>query len=829
MHKYDYRPEMSLGRVELELSLKPFKSLVESDIEAVSRKLFSEWKPLIDRASSLSVMLWTADGSEILEYTGNLDKKFSRCDLIGIGNPTKEPKTESEFLDLHVRPVPYCENIPSFTYRDLKNIIFTLKRIGKECTGMNVEVVETFDPGPEFAKSDFKYKRHPEISVGSIMGKGQWVHCSSKLKSDSRRYAAFPDGIPEGTPFGTFLGKQFAALARDVGFDRIWLSNGFGFSLQSWNCCGELFDGKRFDFAEAKNVSDSISCFWRSFSAEIGDRTVETRGSNLSVAMDISAHGCPVDDIYKYNIVAPPNSPWAALNSRFGLELCGYLSRISSLPRGGYNFRYYIHDPWWFNSPWFDRYGSHPHDIYLPLSLARIGSDGKVTPPSGICLLSADDSFGNLPERCPYEVIPHLLRAYNDLPVSCGPVTWLYPFETYCQMGLRDGHMDRIFMDDWFIESAIDFGLPLSGVISDTNFFLADTAALKKTILLTCVPEEETLLEKCVFKALAGGMNVMLYGSTLHASEKMRRLIGVDVSKPIEGCFTIKQTLVKDIYEKNDLSERILHSALVSGGGICEISTGKTELCAEVEAKNGENRAYATYNKSKRLGWIRGSFPHRAEIKFSLPEKISPTEAFPPALLIRSMLSRFGFDIHFSSDSSADELPLTVFSEGKDSFFMTTFAKDMNVKAFVSTPLGAPICTGTDAKVENSVSEMISPKWQHEELCVFIKQKERSHIICRSETPGDSMRVDKRLSVSGLIDAEVTVRLPEPYAHVMCHIGENAWKSSIPCTEMKYSDDGLYAFIPHVNGKIYVSFQWKETRDEYRRLGYFRMNSKDIL
>ena len=81
-----------------------------------------------------------------------------------------------------------------------------------------------------------------------------------------------------------------------------------------------------------------------------------------------------------YGLLPPPNSPWAAITGDFGLELMGHMSRIAGLPKDGENirhpylFRFYIHDIWWVNSPWYDRYNSQPHDIYLPLSVARLDS-----------------------------------------------------------------------------------------------------------------------------------------------------------------------------------------------------------------------------------------------------------------------------------------------------------------------------------------------------------------------------------------------------------------------------------------------------------------------
>lgn len=817
MHKYNYHDGLDTGRVCFELSLKPFVFLDDEYIDGVCRRLFTDWMPMIKKASSVGVMLWTADGSEILEYDGDLSKEFNWCNLIGIGNPRKEPKDEIEFHMLHVRSVPYNENMHKFTYGDLKRVISALKRVGAELTGKEVTVIETFDPGPEFAKSDFKFNRHQELAVGTIMGDNMWIHCASNLHAEDKKYAAFPDGIPEGTPFGTFLGRQFMAMKKDVGFDRIWLSNGFGFSLQSWNCYGEVFDGEKFDFSGAAQVRDSINKFWQTFTAETGDMVIETRGSNLSMAMDVSAHGCPVDDIYKYNMIAPPNSPWAALNSRFGLELCGYLSRIASLPENGYLFRYYIHDPWWANSPWFDRYGRCPHDIYLPLSLARLDENGKATKPYGINILSCDDSFGDMPEKGPNEVIPHLLSAMNDAPESCGPVTWLYPFKTYCDIGLREGKPDRLFMDDWFIEAAIDLGFPLSSVISDENFEKADAASFKNTVMFTAVPEAGSLLEKCVFKALENGIKVLLYGSCAYASDKLLELLGVTRTEPIEGEFTIDKSIIIDKFELDDLADRFEHRSLYSGGGLCEAVGDAKKVISVVTNDKGDQRAYLSLGDG--IAWVRGSFPHDPKRGGSLPNVIPANTAFPVASLMRSALALLGLKVSFKAISAADNLPVSVISDGKESMFLTTFAKNMNVRMLMSTPLGAPVCTGLDAIVENDTSEMISPKWQHEEMQVFIKQDKRSQIITRHEINGPYLRADKRLSVAGLIDARVYLRLPEPFAHAeVAKFGP--WPIHRNSEPMKYTEDGMFAYADGLTGAYNFTFQTKDTRDEYIEKGY---------
>ena len=65
---------MNLRNVTLEISAKPFADDSEQTMFRVGRKLFSQWKTLTDAADRISVMLWTADGSEILNWSGDLDQ-----------------------------------------------------------------------------------------------------------------------------------------------------------------------------------------------------------------------------------------------------------------------------------------------------------------------------------------------------------------------------------------------------------------------------------------------------------------------------------------------------------------------------------------------------------------------------------------------------------------------------------------------------------------------------------------------------------------------------------------------------------------------------------
>src|SRR3546814_15762193 len=92
----------------------------------------------------------------------------------------------------------------------------------------------------------------------------------------------------------------------------------------------------------------------------------------------------------------------------------GDMSRMAELPDNRFPFRYYTHDPWWLNSPWLDRYGREPHDIYLPMAVARISEKGEVLLPTHLNFLTIDNSFGAMPKQVPDEVIPHILKARYD-------------------------------------------------------------------------------------------------------------------------------------------------------------------------------------------------------------------------------------------------------------------------------------------------------------------------------------------------------------------------------------------------------------------------------
>lgn len=519
--------------ITLEISLKPFKKTDENYIREICALVFRQWAALLQGRKRISILLWAADGSEILEYDGNVDKEFEWARFIGTANMPYLEEGAPRETSLHARKQDYIENAPKMTYSILKSVIAHFKAEGKKLfPDAEIRVGETFDIGPEFAISDFKYRRHKEIISGNCVGLG-FVDSTAKLHADNVAYAAYPDGIPEGTPFGTFLGKQSEIFLKDMGFDYLWLSNGLGFSADPWDKTGKIYDGEKFYPEKLAKTKAKVFEFWKLFRDACPDIPVETRGTNNSVGIDYATDGVPLYDIYNadFGITAPPNSPWAAINDDFGLEIMGHMTRIAELPSDVFPFRYYIHDPWWVNSPWYDRYNGTPCDIYLPMAISKITSDGKIQTANSLNLLSIDNSYGGMPDSCVNEPLPHLLKSEKDAADAPAPLVWVYPFREYTTSD-DAALLKEMYSCDNFIAAAVNDGFPLCCVTS-TNSFLKHNADLyADSTIVTPVPENAAVLEKLT-EFTQKGIGVIMYGGSekLNSVADFENLLKVDTSE----------------------------------------------------------------------------------------------------------------------------------------------------------------------------------------------------------------------------------------------------------------------------------------------------------
>ncbi len=756
-----------MKRLILELSLKAFQNPSPEATESVIREILQQWQPLIRKADSFSFLLWTADGSEILEYRGQMEDPIEWACWIGIANEAPPHPQDPAGISLHSKGHLYCENPPGLTYGRLRDIVGALKRIGRMVTGKPVTVGATFDPGPEFARSEFKYLRHPEINHGHTMGHKQWLHCAAILHGEERAYAGFPQGIPEGTSIGVFLGRQSRHFLTGLDFDYLWLSNGFGFSLDSWNVTGEVFDGERYDTSNAEAVRSRILRFWHDFRKENPDFPIETRGSNLSTGMDLSSDASPVRDIYRggFNLTAPVNSPWAALNGDYGLELVGWLSHIAELPDGGgVAFRYYLHDPWWLNSPWFDRYGREPHDIYLPLATSRLDSEGQVTRPESVAFLTIDNSFGHMPEEVAMEVIPHIRRALEDFPDEPGLVTWIYPFDEYHEWTFgTPNRADEVFFGDWFLRSAVNQGFPLSTVISSGNYVEAahkDGTLFAKSILLSPAPAAGSALADQLLAHLESGGSILLYGPLGNADERLLQALELRIGSQISGGLEIRTSLSSDQLVEGSFPTRLQHRTLTCGGGIDTLlespDASAVEVLATVENDQGESRIFAAYRRfgQGRIGWLRGALAETVSRQDMLPVRDDPSVSFPSERLLRGMLERFGYVLRFAKPSLQTPDPLIIAARCRNGWYFSGYSPSTSVLLKWRFPEGVPIPVGCDVSIRDGEGTMSLARAWHRECRIFVVQ-DFGEVSCREQFSGEA-GIRRRLLIQGLRDAVIT-------------------------------------------------------------------------
>ncbi|MFA5562303.1 MAG: hypothetical protein WDA00_06670 [Eubacteriales bacterium] len=737
-----------LKNIVFEMSLKPFTRLDQPFVEQVVRQVFTDWAPLSRHAESVGIMFWAADGSQILDYAGKLDDTFEWGRHIGGANKRNywNQDTDPRRISMHNAPFPYCDQPVTFTYRDLKRIVETIKRIGPELTGLPVTVGETFDPGPEFAVSDFKYRRHRECLIIAEGNDFAFLSCRSTLHADNRPYAAYPKGIPEGEPFGTFLGKQAQRYFEDLGFDFIWFSNGFGFGGEATTAGGGATGGFERTDAEHEEDMRTLLKFWDYFTSEF-HYPIRTRGTNSTAGLDFATCGANAKELYeKLDFLPPPNPPWSALDFNFGLELASYMSRMAELPGEHILYRNYLHDPWWSNSPWQDRYEGQPHDIYMTLACARLNEQGKVQLPDHMHILTIDNSFGEMPERCVLEPTAHFVRAFDSAPDAPSPLVWIYPFADYQTLG--EGRRLKVTSEDWFMVHAINSGLPVSSVMSYENFLSVrgkDPQFLASHTLVIPVPQPDSPMNREIIRFVEAGGRVMLYGSLEGACAELRQLLGIRLEQSLDGHFTLQTNMAGDL----DLGAQLSHAAdydRQSMGGVAEVADG-CEVLSTVYRGDEKRVVLAKVQHGGTAVWCRG---YGLPTKVYTPEKIELARHF-------AMAARFTeIDIRLVRRSPRSWSPMIMCSRHRSSLWFSACSRDTTVELSFGTELGAPLFKGFETYLQGGRSTYRFPRAWHLECRAFVSQPTDGVLVCGEESPGEYFAVH-RMQINGLKNATVYI------------------------------------------------------------------------
>jgi hypothetical protein len=604
-----------------------------------------------------------------------------------------------------------------------------------------------------------------------------------------------------------------------LGFDYLWLSNGFGFGLETWKTTGPLFDGRKFDASQAGDLRDRTLGFWRLFRAECPRFPIETRGTNLTTGIGLASNAVPLREIYagKFDMEPPPNSPWAALNGDFGLELAGHMTRIAELPEGkGYPFRYYVHDPWWLNSPWLDRYGREPHDIYLPLSIGRIDAAGKIETPRSIALLTIDDSYGRTPDKCPNEVIPHILAALEDLPDRPGPLVWVYPFDEYHEMTFSvKPRLEEPFFADWFMRAAINNGLPLNTVVSSRVFLksFAENASLyRESVLITTAPDAGSSLGRALLRFVQSGGRVLLYGPLDRSGDELLQILHLRLDPPIAGRLTIELRTNPD-----RLSDRAYPSALQHRESMC--AGGCRAVLSEAEGDDCKVVAMVSDGKSRRvaalwrkfpqsggsLAWVRGTNSNA----FTGGHLLSPDDPqrwFQGDLLLRFALEAFGYRLSVCKQAPEQRNPVVTVARHENGFFFSGYTPNTDVDLCLKFPQGAPLLVGQETRLAGGQARYRPPRAWHRECRVFVVQGE-GELSCIEQHSGE-IGIQRRLFLTGLNDA--TLRFyPEP-SRPKVTMQPNPKEPFLegPFLEYRTHDDALghYLQAEHVTGSLLISW-----------------------
>ncbi|HUT58023.1 MAG TPA: hypothetical protein VNA25_09265 [Phycisphaerae bacterium] len=767
-------PERHLERLTLELGAKVFTKLDAASIRRRCREALDGWRPLIADAQRVCVLLWIGDGDEIFNWRGRLDDRINWNDTIGFNNQKYGAYPRSRHYEAWP-PNHYMPHPPRLTYRHIRRIVQSLKAAAREMFGIALEVGETVDAGPEFVESEFKFERHPELLKGgpkSEFPKSMvFLCCYAKMKADRFPYAGFPRGLPAGTTFGTFLGRQYASLAKAIGFDYLWLSNGFGLTHYAWSYLGEVFDGLELRPEIAPRSIREFSSFWRDFRRECPRVPIEIRGTNYSIGMDAAAHGIDVREIYKIGKLAnpAPNPPWGSAN--LDLEMVSQLSRISSTPKRGFPLRFYFSDSWFAPVPWTDYYHREPFDIYCPMSAGRLNARGKMETPTDLLLMPINSGFGELLPTQAAEAIPHLRRAFHTAPDAAGPLVWVYPFDEY-QDSLHEasGAIGKAFFGDWYVSKAIACGLPLNTVITAASFrkcMKSNRSALQGRVLVVPTPAKGWQYVNDVLAFAKAGGQVVFYGSLDDAPAALRKALNVRIDEPIAGRLDVRLRMDEDDFEAPPRKRPLRHIGRLCDGGVCEVlarpSCTATQVRAAV-AKGRKRRVYALVRRPRgwnggAVAWIRGTLPFDARPDSLEPKLFGEAASHNAGAWLRYLLRDFGYDIRHDRPDLTVRPPMLFVHRWNDGFVINGHAPQNTVTTRLSFPDGAPILTQRSAYVQGGEAAYTFDRTIHFECQVFVRQRARS-LVSYSEQRTVPPRDTRCFRVSGLKDATVTLYVP---------------------------------------------------------------------
>lgn len=821
-----------LQRLTLEASPKAFYPIERKTTEQALETVFRQWSNLADHADEVALLWWFGAGEEILEFSGDMAQPVEWAKWLGFAEQhftilkACDPMGEA----LHGFDWMYRPDAGQLTLGDMRVFAEAAKAASRKVLGCEVKLGIPFDPGNEFCKSDFRDRRHPELLL-SDKGALRCVDATARMAADKgQSYAGFPEGIPEGLPFGTFFGRQCAAFFAAMPFDFLWLSNSFGFGRSPYagDAVSEFFDGKTFHLEKNHEVREAVVDFWRHFRAECPEIRVACRGTDYSAGINMINQATPYEHIYREAgwITPPPNTPWQAVTGNHGVSLAGVMTQLAAYPGHEFPYRCYMSDPWWLNSPWEDRYQMNPSDMYLTMGLSRLHENGQLDCVTDVNLVSLDTVWGELPERFPDTLIPHLKRALNERPSAAGPFVWVYPFEEFREALFdRKRDADAVLAGDANIIQALNRGLPLSTIVTPAGLQTAlaeDAKALTGRVVISPVPEADTAWEQSLLDYVQSGGVVLCYGSAHRASDRFLQTIGLDLTgESIEGLkvswLSEPQT---DTFSEQGFARDLARPSIVTQGGLREVDgAADYESLAVATDVHGRQRTLAGLRRTGfggAIGWVRGfsAFNEWGRGLAAVPD----TEAFPCAVLFRLVLDRLGWSFRYDRARVDSGSPKRFFGEGaeendpggerempdphnfysqftisRNGFVLTANSNDPDMTLKTRTPFGAPVLPYRHTRLMDGHScfRFSEQPFLHGECRVFVEQE--AGTLLYQNIPTAHPRFRLRRMLYGLHNATVryfpkdgcfanTRVLVNPNSHfTLGEERETAWQEHCGC------------------------------------------------
>ena len=271
----------------------------------------------------------------VMLFTGDLDQKIPLP--TGTGMELDEPVTGALEGDTAARQAAWRARFANpnpqrnesaygdWTYARLASLVQALReqgskrgvhgfRVGAKVVGVN----NTYGETATFAKM------HPEAwtrwgEVEEFMDNRAFLDPGATLRGDTTRYAAYPDGIPEGTRVHSALGAQWGVLSKTVGLDAVMLRDSLGLprGFTRYGPWGAALP----DRETAERMTDSVSAMLRDLKAGNPSLLTMMWSTAATATSDWRANGLDLETIARQgNLDIFVDQTWAGAWNEVGVR-----------------------------------------------------------------------------------------------------------------------------------------------------------------------------------------------------------------------------------------------------------------------------------------------------------------------------------------------------------------------------------------------------------------------------------------------------------------------------------------------------------------------------